>query len=159
MKIKLLSVGKTDEEYLKTGIELYCKKIVHYFPFEYEELPALKQTKNLSTNEQKKREGEFVLKKITPSDIVVLLDEAGTQSSSVGFSEFLQQKMLLGNKQLVFVIGGAFGFSQEVYLRKNCSISLSSMTFSHQMVRLIFLEQLYRAASILKNEPYHHGNK
>jgi len=157
MKIKVVSVGKTEEKYLKTGIELYCKKIVHYFPFEYEELPALKQTKNMSVGEQKKREGDLVLRKIVPSDIVVLLDEAGTQYSSVGFSEFLQQKMSQGGKQLVFIIGGAYGFSQEVYLRKDCFISLSSMTFSHQMVRLIFLEQLYRSASILKNEPYHHG--
>ena len=156
MKIKLLSTGKTEEKYLKEGIELYCKKIIHYFPFEYEELPAIKQTKNLSFNEQKKREGEVILKKLSPTDTVVLLDEAGTQYSSVNFSGFLQQKMLQGNKQLVFVIGGAYGFSQEVYARKDTIISLSSMTFSHQMVRLIFLEQLYRAASILKNEPYHH---
>jgi len=156
MKIKLLSIGKTEEKYLKEGIELYCKKIIHYFPFEYEELPSIKQTKNLSFDEQKKREGEVMLKKITPSDIVVLLDRMGTQYSSVDFSGFLQQKMLQGNKQLVFVIGGAYGFSQEVYTRKNDLISLSLMTFSHQMVRLIFLEQLYRAASIMKNEPYHH---
>jgi 23S rRNA (pseudouridine1915-N3)-methyltransferase len=156
MKIKLLSIGKTEEKYLKDGIDIYCKKIIHYFPFEYEELPAIKQTKNLSSNEQKKREGESILKKLTPSDIVVLLDETGTQYSSVNFSGFLQQKMLQGNKQLVFVIGGAYGFSQEVYARKNDLISLSFMTFSHQMVRLIFLEQLYRAGSIMKNEPYHH---
>jgi len=156
MKIKLLSIGKTEEKYLKEGIELYCKKIIHYFPFEYEELPAIKQTKNLSFNEQKKREGEVILKKLSTTDTVVLLDEAGTQYSSVNFSVFLQQKMLQGYKQLVFVIGGAYGFSQEVYVRKDTIISLSSMTFSHQMVRLIFLEQLYRAASILKNEPYHH---
>jgi 23S rRNA (pseudouridine1915-N3)-methyltransferase len=157
MKIKLLSVGKTEEKYLKEGIELYCKKLIHYFPFEYEELPAIKQTKNLSFNEQKKREGEIILKKLTPSDIVILLDETGTQYSSVHFSGFLQQKMLQGNKQLIFIIGGAYGFSQEVYVRKDDLISLSSMTFSHQMVRLIFLEQLYRSASIMKNEPYHHG--
>ena len=156
MKIKLLSIGKTEEKYLKEGIDIYCKKLIHYFPFEYEELPAVKQTKNLSFNEQKKREGEVILKKISPSDIVVLLDEKGTTYSSVSFSEFLQQRMLQGNKQLIFVIGGAYGFSQEVYARKDYLISLSSMTFSHQMVRLIFLEQLYRVASIMKNEPYHH---
>ena len=157
MKIKLLSIGKTEEKYLKEGIDMYCKKIVHYFPFEYEELPAIKQTKNLSFNEQKKREGEVILKKILPSDVVILLDERGTTYSSVDFSDFLQQRMLQGNKQLIFIIGGAYGFSQEVYDRKNQAVSLSSMTFSHQIIRLIFLEQLYRAGSILKNEPYHHG--
>ena len=157
MKIKLLSIGKTEENYLKEGIELYIKKIGYYFPFEYEELSALKQTKNLNFSEQKKREGEILLKKIAPSDTVILLDENGKQYSSVEFSDFLQQKMLQNLKQITFVIGGAYGFSEEVYQRKNHSLSLSSMTFSHQMVRLIFLEQLYRGASILKNEPYHHG--
>ncbi len=157
MKIKLVSIGKTEEKYLKEGMEIYCKKIIHYFPFEYEELTAIKQTKNLSFNEQKKREGEIILRKISPSDMVVLLDETGKQYSSIDFSEFLQQKMVYGNKQLVFVIGGAYGFSQELYDRKDFSVSLSSMTFSHQMVRLIFLEQLYRAGSIMKNEPYHHA--
>ena len=157
MKIKLISIGKTEEKYLQEGMSIYCKKLTHYFPFQYEEIPAIKQTKNLSENEQKKQEGEIILKKIAPSDILVLLDETGVHYSSVAFSVFLQQQMIQGNKQLVFVIGGAYGFSQEVYRRKNYLISLSSMTFSHQMVRLIFLEQLYRAASILKNEPYHHG--
>jgi len=157
MKIKLLSIGKTEEKYLKEGIDIYRKKLTHYFPFDYEELPAIKQTKNLSFNEQKKRESEVILKKISPSDIVVLLDERGTTYSSIDFSEFVQQRMLQGNKQLVFIIGGAYGFSQEVYARKDNLISLSSMTFSHQMVRLIFLEQMYRAGSIMKNEPYHHG--
>jgi len=156
MKIKLLSIGKTEEKYLKEGIDLYIKKIGHYFPFEYEELPALKQTKNLSISEQKKREGEILLKKITASDTIILLDEKGKQYSSVKFSDFLQQKMLQNLKQVVFVIGGAYGFSEEIHQRKNHTLSLSAMTFSHQMVRLIFLEQLYRAASIWKNEPYHH---
>jgi len=156
MKIKVLSIGKTEEKYLKEGIELYCKKIIHYFPFDYEELPAVKQTKNGTINEQKKREGEMILKRLNPSDVVVLLDETGTHYSSVRFSEFLQHKMMQVNKQLVFIVGGAYGFSQELYARKDDLISLSLMTFSHQMVRLIFLEQLYRAASILKNEPYHH---
>ena len=156
MKIKVLSIGKTEEKYLKEGIELYCKKIIHYFPFDYEELPAVKQTKNGTINEQKKREGDMILKRLNPSDVVVLLDETGTHYSSVRFSEFLQHKMMQVNKQLVFIVGGAYGFSQELYARKDDLISLSLMTFSHQMVRLIFLEQLYRAASILKNEPYHH---
>jgi len=157
MKVKLLAIGKTEEKYLKEGIDLYIKKIGHYFPFEYEELPALKQTKKWNISEQKKCEGEILLKKIAIPDTVILLDENGKQYSSVEFSDFLQQKMLQNLKQIVFVIGGAYGFSEEVYKRKNHSLSLSSMTFSHQMVRLIFLEQLYRGASILKNEPYHHG--
>jgi len=157
MKIKLISIGKTEEKYLQEGIDFYCKKLSHYFPFQYEELPAIKQTKNLSINEQKKQEGDVILKKIVPSDIVVLLDETGIRPSSMEFSVFLQQRMLQNNKQLIFVIGGAYGFSQEVYNRKDYLLSLSAMTFSHQMVRLIFLEQLYRAASILRNEPYHHG--
>jgi 23S rRNA (pseudouridine1915-N3)-methyltransferase len=157
VKVKLFAVGKTEEKYLKEGIEMYCKKLIHYFPFEYEELPAIKQTRNLSFDEQKKREGESILKRISSSDTVVLLDENGLQYSSVNFSIFIQNQMLQGNKQLSFVIGGAYGFSPDVYQRRNYLISLSSMTFSHQMVRLIFLEQLYRAASILKNEPYHHG--
>ena len=157
MKIKLLAIGKTEENYLKEGIEQYIKKIVHYFPFEYDELPALKQTKNISFAEQKKREGEILLKKILPSDTIILLDEKGKQYSSVEFSDFLQQKILQNHKQIVFVIGGAYGFSEEMHQRKNHLLSLSSMTFSHQMVRLIFLEQLYRGASILKNEPYHHS--
>lgn len=157
MKIKLLSIGKTEEKYLKEGIDIYCKKLVHYFPFQYEEIPAIKQTKNLTQYEQKKQEGEVILKKIAPSDILVLLDETGIRYSSVEFSVFLQQRMLQNYKQMVFVIGGPYGFSQEVYNRKDYLVSLSAMTFSHQMVRLIFLEQLYRGASILKNEPYHHG--
>jgi 23S rRNA (pseudouridine1915-N3)-methyltransferase len=157
MKVKLLSIGKVEEKYLKEGIEFYCKKLGHYFPFEYEELPAIKQTRNLSFDEHKKREGEIILKKISSPDTVVLLDENGLQYSSINFSVFIQQQMLQGNKQLIFVTGGTYGFSQDLYHRKNYLISLSSMTFSYQMVRLIFLEQLYRAATILKNEPYHHG--
>ena len=157
MKVKLLAIGKTEEKYLQEGIALYIKKITHYFPFEYEEFPALKPAKNRVISEQKKYEGEMMLKRIAPSDTVILLDENGKQYSSVEFSDYLQQKMLQNLKQVVFVIGGAYGFSEEMYQRKNHALSLSSMTFSHQMVRLIFLEQLYRGASILKNEPYHHG--
>jgi 23S rRNA (pseudouridine1915-N3)-methyltransferase len=157
MKIKLLTIGKTEENYLRDGVEFYVKKLEHYFPFEYEELPALKQTKNLNFSEQKKREGEILFKKISPSDFVILLDERGKQYSSVEFSDFLQQKLSQNSKQILFIIGGAYGFSEEIYQRKNHSLSLSSMTFSHQMVRIIFLEQLYRGASILRNEPYHHG--
>jgi 23S rRNA (pseudouridine1915-N3)-methyltransferase len=157
VKIKLLSIGRTEEKYLKEGIDIYCKKLKHYFPFEYEELSAIKQTRNLQMEEQKKREGDVIVKKISPSDIVVILDETGIQYSSVDFSTFIQHQMLQGNKQLLFIIGGTYGFSQDLYRRKDYLISLSGMTFSYQMVRLIFLEQLYRAATILKNEPYHHG--
>jgi 23S rRNA (pseudouridine1915-N3)-methyltransferase len=157
MKVKLLSIGKTEEKYLKEGIDMYCKKLSHYFPFKYEELPAIKQTRNLSFDEQKKREGETILKKISPSDTVVLLDETGLQYSSIDFSAFMQHQLMQGSKQLIFIVGGTYGFSQDLYQRKDYLISLSSMTFSYQMVRLIFLEQLYRAATILKNEPYHHG--
>jgi 23S rRNA (pseudouridine1915-N3)-methyltransferase len=157
MRIKVLSVGKTEENYLKEGIAVYCKKLTHYFPFTYEEIPLGRQAKHFGRDEQKKREGELILKKTASSDILVLLDETGEVYSSVDFSVFLQQQMLQNNKQLVFVTGGAYGFSPEVYNQKSFLISLSRMTFSHQMVRLILLEQLYRAASILKNEPYHHG--
>ncbi len=148
-------MAKTEEPYLRTGVNVYCHKLVHYFPFEYVELPALKQTKNLSYEQQKTKEGEAILAKINPSDTVILLDENGTTMSSVQFASFLQKQMNLA-KQLVFIIGGPYGFSPEVYARANSKLSLSLMTFSHQMVRLIFLEQLYRGASILKNEPYHH---
>jgi 23S rRNA (pseudouridine1915-N3)-methyltransferase len=157
VKVKLLSIGKTEEKYLKEGIDIYCKKLKHYFPWEYEEIPAIKQTRNLSLDEQKKREGDAILKKISLSDTVVLLDETGTQYSSIGFSTFVQQQLMQGSKQLLFITGGTYGFSQDLYQRKDYLISLSSMTFSYQMVRLIFLEQLYRAATLLKNESYHHG--
>jgi 23S rRNA (pseudouridine1915-N3)-methyltransferase len=156
MRIKVLSTGKTEEKYLKEGIAIYCKKLIHYFPFEYEELPAIRQTKNLSVHEQKKQEGAFILKKTAPTDVLILLDENGRQYSSVDFSRFIQQKIVQNSNSLVFVTGGPYGFSQEVYNRNDHLLSLSLMTFSHQMVRLLFLEQLYRAASILKNEPYHH---
>ena len=155
MKIKVYAIAKTDEPYLRTGVDIYCNKLIHYFPFEYIELHALKQIKNLNFEQQKIKEGEIILDKILPSDTVVLLDENGQNMTSVVFADFLQKKMQL-SKQLVFVIGGPYGFSSQVYERSNFKLSLSMMTFSHQMVRLIFLEQLYRAASILKNEPYHH---
>jgi 23S rRNA (pseudouridine1915-N3)-methyltransferase len=156
MKIRLLSTGKTEEKYLREGIRIYCNKLVHYFPFEYEELPVMKQIRNLSISERKNREGKLILKRISPSDTVILLDESGMRYSSVDFSKFLHHQMLKSNKQIVFITGGTYGFSPELYCRKDFFISLSMMTFSYQMVRLIFLEQLYRAATILKNEPYHH---
>ncbi|MBO4581029.1 MAG: 23S rRNA (pseudouridine(1915)-N(3))-methyltransferase RlmH [Bacteroidales bacterium] len=155
MKIKVYATAKTEEPYLRTGVDIYCNKLTHYFPFEYIEIPAPKQIKNLNIEQQKIKEGEIILDKILPADTMVILDENGKNMSSVGFADFLQKKMQI-SKQLVFVIGGPYGFSPQVYERSNFKLSLSMMTFSHQMVRLIFLEQLYRAASILKNEPYHH---
>lgn len=156
MTIKLLMVGKTDEGSLKSLLETYVKRLGHYNKFELEIIPDLKKTKNLDVEQQKNREGKLILAKMNTSDFVVLLDENGKQFSSEGFSEYIQKRLNSGMKQLVFVIGGPFGFSEEVYTRAQNKISLSKMTFSHQMVRLFFVEQLYRAFSILKNEPYHH---
>jgi 23S rRNA (pseudouridine1915-N3)-methyltransferase len=156
MKITLLVVSPTELSYLKEGIKIYTQKLVHYFPFVYEEIPACKQTKHLNFEQIKQKEGEIIFKKISDNDTVILLDERGKGFTSVEFSQYLQNSMLQNIKNLTFVIGGAYGFSEKVYQRANGKIALSKMTFSHQMVRLIFLEQLYRAASILKNEPYHH---
>jgi 23S rRNA (pseudouridine1915-N3)-methyltransferase len=156
MKIKLLVVGKTEEEYLKEGTGIYEARIKRYLPFENIVLPALKNAKNMSVPEQKKKEGEMILQALGTSDIVVLLDEGGKMHSSVEFAQSLRQHMNSGIKNLIFVIGGPYGFSSEVYQRANGKLSLSKMTFSHQMVRLFFTEQLYRAMTILNNEPYHH---
>lgn len=156
MTIKLLGIGKTDDSALLKLTDVYLKRLQFYNKFEFELIPDLKKAKNLDENQQKQKEGELILSKINTSDFVVLLDEKGKQYSSVGFSEFLQKRLNSGLKQLVFVIGGPYGFSEAVYARANTSISLSKMTFSHQMVRLFFVEQLYRAFTILKNEPYHH---
>jgi 23S rRNA (pseudouridine1915-N3)-methyltransferase len=158
MKVSLWVVAPTDLTYLKTGIALYCQKLTHYFSFQYQELPAFKSGNSLDVERIRQKEGEAILKKIRQSDYIVLLDERGKAYSSTEFSIFIQQCMLQSIKQLIFIIGGAYGFSEAVYARANQQLSLSKMTFSHQMVRLIFLEQLYRAASIMKNEPYHHGN-
>lgn len=156
MTIKLLSIGKTDDRNLKTLIDTYMKRLEHYIKFEPEIIPDLKKTKNLNIEQQKHLEGKLLLGKISPSDFLVLLDENGKQFSSEGFSEYIQKRLNSGMKQLIFVIGGPYGFSPEVYERANGKLSLSKMTFSHQMVRLFFSEQLYRAFTILKNEPYHH---
>jgi 23S rRNA (pseudouridine1915-N3)-methyltransferase len=156
LKIKLLYIGKEDAELFQQGIDFYTKKIQFYNPFETVVIPYLKNTKSLSVLEQKKREGEFIIKKIESSDFVVLLDENGKEKSSVEFSNLIQQSLNLGHKTMVFVIGGAYGFSEEVYQRSNLKLSLSKMTFPHLMTRLIFVEQLYRSFTILKNEPYHH---
>ena len=156
MTIKLLTVGKTDDSGLQTLIDTYVKRLGHYNRFEFEIIPDLKKTKNLNTGQQKVMEGKLILERINTSDFLVLLDENGRQLSSEGFSEYIQKRLNSGMKQLIFVIGGPYGFSEEVYERANGKLSLSKMTFSHQMVRLFFTEQLYRAFTILKNEPYHH---
>lgn len=156
MKISLLVIGKTDTAYIRTGIEEYEKRLVRYVPYEMKILPDIKNSKNMSEEVQKEKEGELLLGQIAPSDYVVLLDEKGRECTSVEFSEFVAQKMLCGIKGLVFVIGGPYGFSDAVYKRCDGKISLSRMTFSHQMVRMIFAEQLYRAMTIMKGEPYHH---
>lgn len=156
MKIILLVIGKTDDAYLKTGIEKFEKRLKHYLPYEMKVIPDLKKTKNLSTSQQKIQEGQLIVQNFNPGDFFVLLDENGKNYSSVDFSKMIEQRMVSGLKRLVFVIGGPYGFSDEVYAKAHSKISLSKMTFSHQMVRLIFTEQLYRAMTILKNEPYHH---
>jgi 23S rRNA (pseudouridine1915-N3)-methyltransferase len=156
MKITLLAIGKTEQPYLVTGIDAYCNRLKHYTSFSLEIIPALKNNKNMSELEQKQREGELLLAQMKSTDWVVLLDENGAQPTSVQFSELLQKRMLASVKNLVFVIGGPYGFSAEMYARANEKMSLSPMTFSHQMVRLIFVEQLYRAFTIIKGEPYHH---
>ncbi len=156
MTIKLLTIGKTDDRSLNTLIDTYVKRLDHYTRFELEVIPDLKKTKNLNIEQQKVMEGKLILDKVNNSDFLVLLDENGKLFSSEGFSEYLQKRLNSGMKQLIFVVGGPYGFSEEVYTRANGKVSLSKMTFSHQMVRLFFTEQLYRAFTILKNEPYHH---
>lgn len=156
MTIKLIAIGRTDSSELQSLIDVYTKRLGFYINFELEVIPDLKKTKNLSEAQQKQKEGELVLNKLDASELLVLLDEKGKSFSSVGFSEYLQKHMNSGIKQLVFLIGGPYGFSDEIYSRARGTISLSKMTFSHQMVRLFMVEQLYRAFTILKNEPYHH---
>ena len=156
MTIKLLGIGKTDDKTLQNLTDVYVKRLQFYNKFEIELIPDIKNVKNLDENQQKQKEGELILNKLSTSDFVVLLDENGKQLSSVGFSEFIQKRFNSGLKQVIFIIGGPYGFSEDVYNRADTKISLSKMTFSHQMVRLFFTEQLYRAFTILKNEPYHH---
>jgi 23S rRNA (pseudouridine1915-N3)-methyltransferase len=156
MNIKLIAIGKTDQIILQSMIDTYTKRLGYYIKFDFEIISDIKNAKNLSETQQKEKEGEQLLAKINPTDVLILLDENGKSFSSVGFSEFLQKKMNAGTKTLVFAIGGPYGFSERVYEVAQGKISLSAMTFSHQMVRLFFIEQLYRAFTILKNEPYHH---
>jgi len=157
MKIKLVLIGKTDSDFLKKGIDEYTKRLKHYIGFEMITIPDIKNTKNLSENQQKQKEGELILNQISAGDFVILLDERGKEFSSVDFSKFIEKQMISGLKNLIFVIGGPYGFSDDVYKKANSKFSLSRMTFSHQMVRMIFVEQLYRAMTIIKGEPYHHN--
>ena len=156
MTIKLLAIGKTDNKQLQALIDDYQKRLGFYVKFEFDIIPDLKKAKNLSEDQQKYKEGELILNKLNPTDVLILLDENGKQLDSVAFSNYLQKHMNSGIKQLVFVIGGPYGFSQEVYQKANGKLSLSKMTFSHQMIRLFVIEQLYRGFTILRNEPYHH---
>lgn len=156
MKILLLVIGKTDEDYLITGIKKYVGRMGHYVSFEMKEIPDIRNRKTLNEEQQKKAESFLLLSQLQPGDHVVLLDEHGQQYSSVAFSEHLEKTMASGAKRIVFVVGGPYGFAPEVHAKAQAEMSLSPMTFSHQMVRLIFVEQLYRAFTILKGEPYHH---
>ena len=156
MKITLLTVGKTTNTNLVTLQDEYQNRLKFYIPFEMVVIPELKNTKNLSIAEQQEKEADLILKQLDTSDEVVLLDDKGKQFTSMGFSEYISKKMLASHKRMVFVVGGPYGFSERVYNRANGKVSLSAMTFSHQMIRLIFIEQLYRAMTILKGEPYHH---
>lgn len=155
MKTLLLLVGKTQNKHFIAGINDYAERIGHYMPFEIKVIPELRNTKNLSEQQQKTQEGELLLKQLQPSDTMVLLDERGTEHRSVEFADWLQKKQNT-SRRLVFIIGGPYGFSEAIYKRANEMVSLSRMTFSHQMVRLVFTEQIYRACTIIKGEPYHH---
>tara|TARA_R110002049_G_scaffold38978_2_gene120364 strand:+ start:20787 stop:21260 length:474 start_codon:yes stop_codon:yes gene_type:complete len=156
MNIKLIAIGKTDSKNLENLMETYQNRLGFYINFSFEIIADIKNAKNLSEDQQKQKEGELILAKINPTDAMILLDENGKQFDSIGFSDYLQKHMNSGIKQLVFVIGGPYGLSQDVYQKANGKISLSKMTFSHQMIRLFFIEQLYRGYTILRNEPYHH---
>lgn len=156
MKVTLLTVGKTNDLSFKNAISEYQKRLKFYISFDIEEIPSLKNTKNLTEDNQKQKEGELILKYLQPEDEVVLLDEKGSEFTSKQFASYIEKKSASGLKRLVFVVGGPYGFSQEVYQRADDKVSLSRMTFSHQMVRLVFTEQLYRAMTIIRGEPYHH---
>lgn len=156
MKITLLIVGKTDKDWVRQGMEIYVSRLKHYIPFAVVEIPELKNVSALTKDQIKTREGELILKNIKPTDDLILLDERGKEYTSVELAKVIQDKISYVGKDMVYVIGGAYGFSDAVYQRANSKISLSRMTFSHQMVRAIFVEQIYRAFTIMKGEPYHH---
>lgn len=156
MEIVLTVIGKTATPYLVQGIDIYLKRLRFYIPFKIHVIPDLKKNKNISEEVQKTMEGNEILSSVSPQDYIILLDENGRQYNSVEFSEILQRIMASGVKRIVFVIGGPYGFSKDVYKRANSLISLSKMTFNHEMIRLFFIEQLYRGMTILRGEPYHH---
>ena len=156
MKITLLTVGKTDKDWVRQGMDIYVSRLKHYIPFAVVEIPELKNVSALTKDQIKTREGELILKNIKPTDDLILLDERGKEYTSVELAKVIQDKISYVGKDMVYVIGGAYGFSDAVYQRANSKISLSRMTFSHQMVRAIFVEQIYRAFTIIKGEPYHH---
>ena len=156
MKITLLTVGKTARDWVRQGLDIYISRLKHYIPFTHTEIPELKNVSSFTEAQIKTKEGELILKNIRPSDELVLLDERGRQYTSVELAKVIQDRITYSGRDMVFVIGGAYGFSQAVYDRADSRISLSKMTFSHQMVRAIFAEQLYRAFTIIRGEPYHH---
>lgn len=156
MKGVLIVVGKTTDKRFEAIVNEYVERICHYIPFAVEVIPELKNTKGLSQDEQKQREGELILKSLQAGDYVVLLDEHGSERSSMDFAAWMQKKMSAGLKRLVFIVGGPYGFSNDIHKRGNEEVSLSKMTLSHQMVRMFFVEQIYRAMTILNGEPYHH---
>ena len=155
MKVELWLIGKTNERYLEEGMAIFQKRLEHYLPFRTRVIPHLKKAKNLSPGQIRQKEGEQILTQLNPDDFLLLLDERGKQYSSVDFAHWLDQKLQLSHRRLILLVGGAYGFSEAVYQRAGSKLSLSKMTFSHQMVRLFVLEQLYRAMTILRNEPYH----
>jgi len=156
VKILLLTIGNTDKKYMREGIDDYVKRLTFYIPFEMKVIPDIKNRSSLSTELQKEKEGQLILNQVSSGDLLILLDEHGTEFSSVAFSKWIEKKMIAGTRQLIFVIGGPYGFSNIVYQRSDIKISMSKLTFSHQMARMIFVEQIYRAMTIIKNEPYHH---
>ena len=156
MEISLIVIGKTNARYLQEGIDEYIKRLKHYIPYSITVLPDIKNTKKLTEEQQKEAEGKLMLDALKPGDCLILLDERGKEFTSVAFADYLQRKMNAGLRRLVFVIGGPYGFSQSVYDRADEKISLSKMTFSHEMIRLFFTEQIYRAMTIQRGEPYHH---
>lgn len=156
MNLILVTVGKTDVQWVKEGLDLYTSRLKHYVPFTVTEIPELKKVSALTKQQIKEKEGELILKQVAQGDVLLLLDEHGREFRSLEFAEFMEKQLAAGGRNLIFVIGGAYGFSDAVYARAQGKISLSKMTFSHQMVRTIFAEQLYRAFTILKGEPYHH---
>lgn len=156
VKILLLTIGNTDKNYMREGIDDYVKRLSFYIPFEMKVIPDIKNRSSLTPELQKEKEGQLILNQVSSGDYLILLDEHGVEFTSIGFSRWIEKKMIAGIRQLIFVIGGPYGFSNAVYQRSDIKISMSQLTFSHQMVRMIFVEQIYRAMTIIKNEPYHH---